>query len=78
MLIVIILAVLLIFHVMGASPGAAGDKKATRFKVGDHVRVKWRGQEGVIIDASNGFYMVSMSGGRTVESYTASDLEKTW
>lgn len=70
-----ILAVLLIYGVLNSQ---SGEKTPRRFKVGDHVRVKWRGQEGFIIAENNGYYMVSISGGRTVESYQESQLEKAW
>lgn len=47
-------------------------------KVGDKVRVKYRGQEGYIIDKNGDLYMVSINDGQIVDSYEASDLEKTW
>lgn len=56
-----------------------GSKKSTpRFRIGDHVRVRWRGQEGTIIDINGGLYMVSLDDGRTVDSFPESDLEKAW
>lgn len=48
------------------------------FNVGDKVRVKYRGQEGYIIDKNGDLYMVSLSDGQNVDSYNASDLEKCW
>ena len=48
------------------------------FKVGDRVRVKYRGQEGYIIDKNGSLYMVSINNGQIVDSYSASDLEKCW
>ena len=48
------------------------------FKVGDKVRVKYRGQEGYIIDKNDNLYMVSLDDGRYVDSYTADQLEKCW
>lgn len=57
---------------------AGGQQKATRFRVGDHVRVLWRGQEGTIIDVNGGLYMVSLNDGRTVDSFLESDLERAW
>lgn len=47
-------------------------------KVGDKVRVKYRDQEGYIIDKNGSLYMVSINEGQTVESYSASDLEKCY
>lgn len=48
------------------------------FKVGDRVRVKYRGQEGYIIDKNGNLYMVSLNDGQYVDSYTADQLEKCW
>lgn len=48
------------------------------YKVGDKVRVKYRGQEGYIIDKNDNLYMVSLDDGRYVDSYTADQLEKCW
>ena len=48
------------------------------YKVGDKVRVKYRGQEGYIIDKNDSLYMVSLNDGRYVDSYTADQLEKCW
>lgn len=53
-------------------------ERAPRFSIGDHVRVRYRGQEGTIIDINNGLYMVSLSDGGTVDSYPESALEKAW
>ena len=55
-----------------------GKNKEPRFRIGDHVRVRWRGQEGTIIDKNGSLYMVSMNDGRIVESYKESQLEKPW
>lgn len=52
--------------------------KISRFRIGDHVRVKYRGQEGTIIDVNGDLYMVSMSDGKHVDSYSESQLEKVW
>lgn len=57
---------------------AHGSNKAPRFRGGEHVRVRWRGQEGTIIDINGGLYMVSMDNGRTVDSFPESALEKAW
>lgn len=48
------------------------------FKIGDRVRVKYRGQEGYIIDKNGDLYMVSLKDGNYVDSYTADQLEKCW
>ncbi len=67
---------LLAFAGMASELGSR--KRAPRFRVGEHVRVRWRGQEGTIIDINGGLYMVSMEDGRTVDSFPESDLEKAW
>ena len=48
------------------------------FQIGDKVRVKYRGQEGYIIDKNGSVYMVSINNGQVVDSYEANDLEKCW
>ncbi len=48
------------------------------FKIGDRVRVKYRGQEGYIIDKNENLYTVSINNGQIVDSYEASDLEICW
>ena len=48
------------------------------FKVGDKVRVKYREQEGYIIDKNGSLYMVSLSDGQFVDPYPAEALEKCW
>lgn len=53
-------------------------QRAPRFRVGNHVRVRYRGQEGTIIDINGGLYMVSLADGRIVDSYMESDLERAW
>ena len=58
--------------------GAGRTKKAGRFRVGDHVRVKYRGQEGTIVDINGDMIMVSLKDGRKVDSYYESELEKAW
>lgn len=50
----------------------------SEYKVGDKVRVKYRGQEGYIIDKNDNLYMVSLDDGRYVDSCTADQLEKCW
>ena len=52
-------------------------KPVRRFRVGDHVRVRYRGQEGTVIDINGDLYMVSLSSGG-VDSYTESQLERAW
>lgn len=48
------------------------------FKIGDRVRVKYRGQEGYIIYKNGNLYTVSINNGQIVDSYEASDLEICW
>jgi len=48
-----------------------------KFRVGDHMRVKYRGQEGMIIDINDDLYMVSMSSG-SVDSYSENQLGRAW
>ena len=59
---------------LGGSSSGSDDN----FKIGDKVRVKYRGQEGYIIDKNGSLYMVSINNGQIVDSYSASDLEKCW
>ena len=47
------------------------------FNIGDKVRVKYRDQEGYIIDKNGELYIVRLTSGG-VDSYYASDLEKCW
>ena len=49
-----------------------------KFRVGDHVRVRYRGQEGTVVDINGDLYMVSLNDGGYVDSYTESQLEKAW
>lgn len=67
-----------LFAFAGMASELGSQKKAPRFRVGEHVRVRWRGQEGTIIDINGGLYMVSLDDGRTVDSFPESDLEKAW
>ena len=55
-----------------------GSNKDNSFKIGDRVRVKYRGQEGYIIDKNGSLYMVSINNGEIVDSYEAKDIEKCW
>lgn len=48
------------------------------FSIGDKVRVKYRGQEGYIVDKNGSLYMVSLNDGGYVDSYTEDQLEKCW
>ena len=71
------------FWLFGAL-GAAGNRQsrsnanASPFRIGDHVRVRYRGQEGTVVDINGDLIMVSMNDGARVDSYTASQLEKAW
>ena len=42
------------------------------------ISVKYRGQEGTVVDINGSLIMVSLDDGRHVDSYTASQLEKAW
>ena len=48
------------------------------FNIGAKVRIKYRGQEGYIIDKNGNLYMVSIDNGCFVDSFTADQLEKCW
>lgn len=52
--------------------------KARRFRVGDHVRVRYRGQEGTIIDINGDLYMVSLNDGGYVDSFYENQIDKAW
>lgn len=52
--------------------------KTRRFRIGDHVRVRYRGQEGTVVDVNGDYYMVSLNDGRHVDSYREEELEKAW
>lgn len=58
--------------------GGSSNNSNDGFRIGDRVRVKYRGQEGYIIDKNGNLYMVSINNGQIVDSYFASDLEKCW
>lgn len=51
---------------------------SSELKIGDRVKVKYRGQEGYIIDKNGNLYMVSINNGQIIDSYEANDLEKCW
>ena len=53
-------------------------KRASKYRIGDRVRVKYRGQEGTIIDINGDLYMVSLSDERHVDSYYENQLERAW
>lgn len=63
---------------LAAMSGLAGSHSKTepRFHVGNHVRVRYRGQEGTIIDINGGLYMVSLDDGNYIDSFEEGDLEK--
>ena len=44
----------------------------------DREMVRWSGQEGMISDINGGLHMASLDDGRTVDSFSESDLEKAW
>ena len=58
--------------------GFFSSNKDDEYKVGDKVRVKYRGQEGYIIDKNGSLYMVSLNDGSHVDSYSADQIEKCW
>ena len=58
--------------------GGSSSSSDSKFQIGDRVRVKYRGQEGYIIDKNGSVYMVSINNGQVVDSYEANDLEKCW
>lgn len=67
-----------LFAFAGMASAQGAKNKGPRFRIGDHVRVRWRGQEGTIIDINGGLYMVSIDNGRIVDSFPESALEKAW
>ena len=56
----------------------AVNKENGKFRVGDHVRVKYRGQEGTIVDINENLYVVSLNDGGYVDSYSENQIEKAW
>lgn len=56
----------------------ATGSKFKKFRVGDHVRVRYRGQEGTIVDINGDLYMVSLKDGGYVDSFSESQLERAW
>lgn len=67
-----------LFALAGMASAQGLKNKGPRFRVGDHVRVLWRGQEGTIIDINGGLYMVSLDNGRSIDYFPESALEKAW
>jgi len=57
---------------------SVNERKAFRYRIGDHVRVKYRGQEGTIIDINGDLYMVSLSDGGYVDSFYENQIERAW
>ena len=53
-------------------------KTLAKFSVGDHVKVKYRGQEGTVIDVNGDLYMVSLKDRGQVDSFYESQLERIW
>lgn len=58
--------------------GGSSSNTDNQFKIGDRVRVKYRGQEGYIIDKNGSLYTVSLADGAYVDDYSAEDLEICW
>ncbi len=52
------------------------NNSSNNFQIGDRVRIKYRDQEGFIIDKNGSLYMVSINDGQIVESYSENYLEK--
>lgn len=67
-----------LFVFLGVMGDTKGSSQACGFRVGDHVRVKYRGQEGTVVDINSSLIMVSLDDGRYVDSYIASQIEKAW
>lgn len=61
---------------MGLFDILAGGSSNVELNIGDKVRVKYRNQEGYIIDKNGNLYMVSLNDGGYIDSYTANQLEK--
>lgn len=64
--------------VVKSEPIFAQEQRVPKFNVYDHVHVKYRGQEGTIIDINDDLYMVSLEDGSHVDSYYEDQLEKCW
>lgn len=56
----------------------ATGSRPKKFRVGDHVRVRYRGQEGTIVDINGDLYMVSLKDSGYVDSFTESQLDRAW
>lgn len=50
----------------------------SKFQIGQHVRVRYSGLEGSIIDVNGNTYMVSLKDGGKIESYFEWDLESAF
>ncbi len=61
---------------MGIFDILLGNSSDNIFQIGDRVMVKYREQEGYIIDKEGSLYTVSINDGEMVDSYEATDLEK--
>lgn len=46
--------------------GGKGSKAGKKFRIGDHVRVIYRDEEGTIIDITSGGYLVKLQSGKTI------------
>lgn len=58
-----------LFAFLGVLGDSNGAKLSSGFRVGDHVRVKYCGQEGTIIDINGNMIMISIDEGKHVDSY---------
>lgn len=67
-----------LFSFLGVLGETKNSKSSSGFRIGDHVRVKYRGQEGTVVDINGSLIMVSLDDGGHVDSYDASQLEKAW
>ena len=65
---------------VGISQGIkdATENRPRRFRVGDHVRVRYRGQEGTVVDINGSLYIVSLNDGGYVDSYYEDQIERAW
>lgn len=55
--------------------GTTSNNFKDKYKIGDRVRIRYRGQEGYITDKNGSLYMVSIDNGKIVDSYEESELE---
>lgn len=54
------------------------ENSSSKFQIGQHIRVRYSGLEGSIIDVNGITYMVSLKDGGKVESYFEWDLESAF